>query len=49
MRVYGKLLALAVYYIVCYSFHFRVDESGGECLRAMKYLSVAILCYMGLF
>jgi hypothetical protein len=30
-----------------HSFHFRVDESGSEGKRVMKYLSAAILCSMG--
>ena len=38
MHVYGKLLALTVYYIVRHCFYFRVDESGSECIRVMKYV-----------
>ena len=30
-----------------HSFDFRVDESGSECIRVMKYLFAAILCSVG--
>ena len=45
--VCGKLLALAIYFVVCHSFWFLAGESRSEGTHVLKYLYAAILYSVG--